>query len=168
MKINDTNGAEKGGWTVRGPVSAGEWDRLWDLRWRVLRAPWGQPRGSERDALDDVAVQRIAVAAGGRVVGVGRLQLNSAEEGQVRYMAVEESMRSRGIGGALLEALEAEARRLGVRRIVLEARQEAVPFYLRHGYRVVAAGKTLFGSVAHAAMAKDLGTGAENESPRPA
>jgi GNAT superfamily N-acetyltransferase len=142
--------------TVRSPVERVEWERAYLLRWRVLRKPWGQPRDSERDPLDTIAVHRAAFADNGEVVGVGRLHLNSPTEGQIRYMAVDEQWQGQGIGTAILCALEAEAVRLGVRRVVLDARSGAIPFYLRHGYRVVAPGKRLFGSIAHSVMVKDF------------
>jgi GNAT superfamily N-acetyltransferase len=143
--------------TIRPPIDDSEWQALFDLRWRVLRAPWGQPRGSERDELDSTGVHRIAWSQDHRVIGAGRLHLNGPDEGQVRYMAVEEGLRNHGIGRAILDALEEEARRLGVTRIVLNARDQAIPFYLRHGYRVIAPGRMLFGSIAHAVMTKTLG-----------
>jgi len=31
------------------PETAVDRERYFDLRWRVLREPWQQPRGSERD-----------------------------------------------------------------------------------------------------------------------
>ena len=143
-------------WEIRAPSGASEWARMLDLRWRVLRQPWNQPRGSEGDALDATAVHRIAVVVDGGVVGTGRLQLNSAEEAQVRYMAVAERWRNRGVGGTILAALEAEAGRLGARRVVLNARAEAIAFYRRHGYRSVAPGALLFGAIPHEVMAKEL------------
>lgn len=29
---------------LRSPASPSDWDIYFDLRWRILRAPWGQPR----------------------------------------------------------------------------------------------------------------------------
>ena len=36
------------------PRTTQEWESYFDLRWRVLREPWGQARGSERDDLGDL------------------------------------------------------------------------------------------------------------------
>lgn len=141
---------------VESCLEAGVRAHILDLRWRVLRAPWGQPRGSERDDEDDRAVHALAVLGDGQVVGVGRLHRRSASEGQIRYMAVEEVWRGRGVGARILNALEEEAVRRGFGRMMLEARAEAVPFYHRHGYRVEGEGKVLFGAIAHAVMGKVL------------
>src|SRR5437868_8913026 len=72
----------------RSPASPAEWDAYFDLRWRLLRHPWGQPRGSERDSLEDSAIHLLATDDTGRALACGRLHLNSPTEAQVRYMAV--------------------------------------------------------------------------------
>jgi GNAT superfamily N-acetyltransferase len=138
------------------PQTASDWSLYYDLRWRVLRAPWNQLRGSERDALEPDSVHLMALDPSGKPVGVGRLHLNSPTEAQVRFMAVEEHCRRTGVGTAILHALEDRARALGATSVVLEARDPAVPFYSRHGYELLGSGKTLFGSVPHRRMRKVL------------
>lgn len=138
------------------PVTEEDFSRYFDLRWRVLRAPWDQPRGSERDALEDQCWHRMACIDERIPLGVARLQRNSPEQGQIRYMAVEPAWRGRGAGRALVEALEMQARALGMNEIVLDAREESVAFYQRLGYEVLGPSHTLFGTIRHAAMRKRL------------
>jgi ribosomal protein S18 acetylase RimI-like enzyme len=71
-------------------------------------------------------------------------------------MAVHPGAQGQGVGRAVLEYLEAEARRRGLRECVLHAREQAVPFYQRLGYAVVAPSHTLFGSIPHFLMRKRL------------
>jgi ribosomal protein S18 acetylase RimI-like enzyme len=71
-------------------------------------------------------------------------------------MAVDDSWRSKGLGGRILAGLEARARVLLVNRIVLNAREQAIDFYKRHGYRVEGLAETIFGEVRHVRMRKDL------------
>ena len=55
-------------------------------------------------------------------------------------MYVDVSARGRGVGGAILRALEAEARGLGVGRIVLETGErqpEAIRLYEAAGYTLI-------------------------------
>lgn len=140
------------------PRSAAEWEAMYDLRYRVLRAPWGQPRGSER-APDDTAPATCTVLAftpEGRLVATGRLHSVAEGEGQLRFMAVEPDLQRQGVGQRLLNALEAAARQRGLRRLRLDAREAAVPFYERAGYHVVAPGHLLFGLIPHWQMVKDL------------
>jgi ABC-type Fe2+-enterobactin transport system substrate-binding protein len=53
---------------LRSPISPSEWDAYFDLRWQILRQPWGQPRGSERDSED-------VIDAAGKSLACGRLHL---------------------------------------------------------------------------------------------
>ena len=71
-------------------------------------------------------------------------------------MAVDEHARGCSYGGRILEALEAEARGRGVRKIVLNARDNAVAFYRKRGYDVIGDAETLFGVISHLRMKKSL------------
>jgi len=53
-------------------------------------------------------------------VGCGALRLLDAETAELKRMYVSPSVRGTGLGRRLVAALEAEARALGVRRLVLE------------------------------------------------
>jgi GNAT superfamily N-acetyltransferase len=140
---------------LREPKTGEEFRLYYDLRWRILREPWTQVRESARDEHENEAFHLTAWEQD-KLVGVGRLHLNSAEEAQVRYMAVEESHARCGIGGMIMDALEREARRRGVRQIVLNARENAIPFYLKHHYVLNNKTVTEFEAVVHWRMVKDL------------
>jgi GNAT superfamily N-acetyltransferase len=140
----------------RAPATDAEWERYFGLRWRVLRAPWEQPPGSERDELEDHSVHRALWDNAGNAVAVGRLHLNSPAEAQIRYMAVEPGRHGQGFGTLILRSLEDEARRLGVGVIVLNARDAAAPFYSNYGYEAIGPAQTLFGQVQHTRMMKRL------------
>ncbi|WP_297529255.1 GNAT family N-acetyltransferase [Thiohalobacter sp.] len=139
---------------VRAPRSPDELEACLALRWRLLRAPWQQPRGSERDVFDDTAVHRLAEAADGRLIGTGRLHAVDEACGQIRYMAVLPEWQGRGVGSALLASLEAAARDIGCIRIRLNAREGAVGFYARRGYVDAGPGPLLFDSIRHRVMEK--------------
>ncbi|NIR61052.1 MAG: GNAT family N-acetyltransferase [Gammaproteobacteria bacterium] len=142
--------------TILEPETEEDFERYYELRWRILRAPWHQPRGSERDALDAQAIHLMACLADRVPVGVGRLHLVAPGEARIRYMAVAPAQRGLGIGRRLLAALEGRARTAGVRRIRLEAREAAVEFYRRHGYRAAGPGHVLYGRIRHRRMDKTL------------
>jgi predicted GNAT family N-acyltransferase len=141
---------------LRPPLTDSEWDRYFDLRWRVLRAPWNQPRGSERDDFEAASIHVALWDEAGAPHAVGRLQLNSATEAQVRYMAVESAAARQGLGGRILAELERQARHSGAKLIVLNARKDVQDFYLRHGFEVTSPAPTLFGSILHVRMEKQL------------
>ena len=141
---------------LRQPRTQQDFELYYDLRWRILREPWTRSRESGQDEHEEDAVHVMAWHDGKHLVGVGRLHYNSPEEGQIRYMAVEKAYARQGIGSRILLELEANARSHGAKRIVLNAREEAIPFYTTHNYRLLAQTSTLFDSLVHWRMAKDL------------
>jgi N-acetylglutamate synthase-like GNAT family acetyltransferase len=141
---------------VRHPASEADWTAYYEIRWRVLREPWGRPRGSERDELDASSIHFMACLEDGAVAGVARLHFNSPEEAQIRYMAVAPERQGRGAGAALLRAAEEKAAAMGALRAVLNARDNARGFYEKMGYRAVKPMPALFGSIAHWWMEKKL------------
>lgn len=141
---------------IRAPATPDEWDAYYALRYRVLRQPWGAPPGSEKDQLEARAIHRIAVdTSTGRIVGCGRIHLRPDGIAQIRFMAVDEHYRGRGIGSMLLSNLEQWARDHAIPTIVLYARSTAVEFYRNHGYRVIEQAHTLYGAIEHVLMQKD-------------
>ena len=74
-----------------------EFEAYYELRWRVLRKPWGQARGTEHDEYDGKATHIAAFNDSRNLVGGGRLQLIEDKLGQVRYMAVEPNSRNQAL-----------------------------------------------------------------------
>jgi ribosomal protein S18 acetylase RimI-like enzyme len=138
------------------PSTSAELDTYYDLRWRILRQPWDQPRGSERDELDAASYKLMFKKPDGQAVAVGRLHFNSPDEAQVRYMAVDPEWDRSGLGSRILQGLEAEARKRGAQRMVLNSRDKAIGFYEKHGYQLEGSSGTLFGKVRHVRMSKAL------------
>ena len=95
------------------PNAPADFEKYFCLRWRVLREPWQQPRGSERDEREDESIHLMIRAWNGDALAAGRLHLNSPSEAQVRFMAVDPSAQGRGLGSMILEALEKRARGAG-------------------------------------------------------
>lgn len=138
------------------PESPDEWETYYDIRYRVLRQPWGQEQGSERDDTDSTSQNVLLRNEHGVAMAVGRLHLNSPTQGQIRYMAVDSPYQNSGIGGLMIQELERRAKELGAEEIILEARQRAIPFYERNGYSVVKMSYLLFGQIQHYTMVKKL------------
>ena len=141
---------------VVAPHSEKDWEQYYEVRWQVLRAPLQQPRGSEKDEYEQHAWHRMVVDETGKVVGVARLHLVSAEESQIRYMAVIEQHRRKGLATMMLESLEAIARQESVKRVILNARKSATNFYENLGYVVTGDAPEIFGSIPHVQMCKAL------------
>ena len=111
--------------TPVSPRSEAEWNGYFDLRWRVLRAPWQQPRGSEKDDRELESDHLMIVGKDSRPLAIGRLHLNSPTEAQIRFMAVDPAAQGCGLGGAILQGLEQRARLAGallpVREVLAQA-----------------------------------------------
>ena len=122
---------------LRSPSSPADWDAYFDLRWRILRAPWDQPRGSERDSEDKSAFHLLLIDPAGTALACGRFHQLSPGEAQIRYMAVAENARGCGYGRRILDGLEAEAWVQGVRKIVLNSREDVTEFCRKRGYQVI-------------------------------
>ena len=77
---------------------------------------------------------------GGRAVGCGAVRVLNPTTAEVKRMYVELDQRGKGVGRAVLASLEAAAKQLGVRRLVLETgiyQDAALTFYRRAGFTQV-------------------------------
>lgn len=82
------------------------------------------------------AVQEFIVAeVDSEVVGCGALHVFWKDLGEVRTLAVSEPHKGRGLGGALLQALEERAQALGLERLFCLTFEK--DFFQKHGYREV-------------------------------
>jgi N-acetylglutamate synthase-like GNAT family acetyltransferase len=128
------------------------------LRWRILRQPWGQKLGTERDDLefDETSFHAMAINTDGTIVGVARLQIIINFQAQIRYMAVDSQMQGKNVGSLLISYLEQIASKHGITNIILQARENAVPFYLKHNYTIKEKSFLLYNKIQHFLMAKEL------------
>jgi ribosomal protein S18 acetylase RimI-like enzyme len=138
------------------PANSREWDEYFHLRWSVLRQPWNQPRGSERDEHESDSVHLMICDTEHHPIATGRLHFNSPMEGQIRFMAVAPRWQHLGLGSRILGALEGRAKAGGTAFVVLNSRDGAVAFYEKHGYKTERPAETLFGEIAHIRMRKTL------------
>ena len=140
---------------LKQPESPEEFKSYFNLRYRILRAPWGEPEGSEVDEMEDQCFH-IMATNNGHVMGVGRMQFNTEDEAQIRYMAVEKEYEGNGIGRMIVNTLEQEAINKNVSTIILDAREPAVGFYQKLGYSIEKKSYVLFDEIQHFRMIKQL------------
>lgn len=102
----------------------------------------------------------VVIYRDGTPVGCGALRTVDAETGELKRMYVAPAARGTGLGRRLVAALEAEARALGLRRLVLETgtRQEAaVALYQATGFaRIPLYGEYLQSPDTSLCMGKEL------------
>ena len=126
------------------------------MRYEVLRKPWDQPLGSEKDNNEESSIHIMACDENNNVVGVCRLQFNSSSEAQIRFMGVSENAQGFGIGKKLIEHAEQKAKQKGATKMILQAREIAVDFYKKCGYSIVEKSFLMWDEIQHYLMKKDL------------
>ena len=95
----------------------------------------------------------------GQPVGCGAVRRIEGQAGEIKRMYVCPEARGKGAARALLEALEAEARALGLSRLVLETgvrQRAAIALYERAGFHSTAAFGEYMKSPLSLCMGKDL------------
>jgi N-acetylglutamate synthase-like GNAT family acetyltransferase len=142
---------------ARIPETSQEWEQYYQLRFTVLREPWGQLKGSEVLQDEDQADHVMVIdSENNQIVGVARMQTNTPTQGQVRCVAVAPQMQGRGVGKLVMNYLEELAQQKGIQEIILDARENAVKFYLSIGYEIFEDSYLLFGQIQHWKMRKQL------------
>jgi N-acetylglutamate synthase-like GNAT family acetyltransferase len=141
---------------IRQPKTRKEFESMYDLRWRILRKPWNQPKGSEKDELESIAYPFIALFQN-KIVGTARFHKSNESFGQIQYIVVEEPFRRKGIGAKLMEAIHLTAMNQLLKFTTLNANETALPFFEKMGYKTIEDGPLLFGEVRHKKMVRKFG-----------
>ena len=95
----------------------------------------------------------------GKPIGCGAIRRIEERTGELKRMYVTPEERGRGIGRAILQALEGQARALGISRVVLETgirQREALALYERAGFVRIAPFGEYVASPLSVCMAKEL------------
>jgi len=137
------------------PRSDVDWAAYHDIRRRILFENRGEHGVYDPDRPDERApghFPRLLVRAS-TYVGVVRVDVAEGTA-YLRRVAIDEPYQRQGLGRTLLELAETFARGQSATRVESSVARDAVPFYLKCGYRLVAAEDA---GAAHPQMYKDLG-----------
>lgn len=122
----------------------------------------GVSEDEEMDGLDGACVHFLARETHGmhetRAIGCARLRplkAGGSADAKVERVAVRAELRGRGLGGAMMAAVEAEAARRGWTRLLLHAQLRAARFYEGLGWRP-AGGDFEEAGIPHRRMTKSL------------
>ncbi len=104
------------------------------LRDKILRKPLGLTFSPEylQQEINDVL---IGYFPGDAIAGCCILSPVTETTVQLRQMAVDDSLQGQGAGSKILAFAEAQARAAGFTELMMHARREAVPFYVKNGYQ---------------------------------
>ena len=140
---------------IRPPKSKEEWKNYFIFRWELLRKPLGMSKESLEDDLEDSSYHLMGIDDENNVIASGRVHFNDNNQAQIRYMAVKDSYKRKGIGSEIVTNLEEYASSKGAKKMVLNARENALSFYLSLGYSEKGPYQSDTG-IPHSKMEKDL------------
>ena len=140
---------------IRPPESKEEWKNYFIFRWELLRKPLGMSKESLEDELEDSSYHLMGIDDENNVIASGRVHFNDNNQAQIRYMAVKDSYKRKGIGSEIVTKLEDYASSKGAKKMVLNARENALSFYLSLGYSEKGPYQSDTG-IPHSKMEKDL------------
>ena len=140
---------------IRPPESKEEWKNYFIFRWELLRKPLGMSKESLEDDLEDSSYHLMGIDDENNVIASGRVHFNDNNQAQIRYMAVKDSYKRKGIGSEIVTKLEDYASSKGAKKMVLNARENALSFYLSLGYSEKGPYQSDTG-IPHSKMEKDL------------
>ncbi len=140
---------------IKKPKTKEEFDQYYHVRWEVLRKPLGMPVGSEKMTGEDRCFHVIALADD-QICGTGMLFPKSDSTAQIKQIAVLEKFRGLKIGTKIIEALEKEAQKQGLKKIIIEARKSSQNFYLKNEYKLIENSEHISIGVEHVNMEKVL------------
>lgn len=142
---------------IISPSNKEEFEKYYQLRWEVLRAPWGKPKGSEKDDFENTSTHALMLDENNNAVAVCRLNSTDNKQiGQVRFMGVSSTAQGKGYGAKIMDYIEQEAKKQGMNKIILHARENALEFYKRCGYTVVEKSYLMWDEIQHYLMEKGI------------
>lgn len=130
------------------------WREVVSLRLRILRTPLGLTFTPEELASECDEIQ-IAALQADTLVGCLLLTPKSPLQIKMRQVAVDTPLQGQGIGKELVLFAEKTARERGFQEIVLNARENVVPFYERLGYTIIS-DRFIEVTIPHLTMQKTL------------
>ncbi|MEU3182812.1 GNAT family N-acetyltransferase [Streptomyces sp. NPDC006923] len=151
-------------YTVRVAVDPADIEACFAVRKEVFVVEQRVPEDIEYDGRDGDAVQVLAVRDDGLPLGTGRLLYGPGAAdrtggdpavGSLGRLAVGAAARGRGVGAALVRAIEEAARGRGLAVVDLHAQSHALGFYERLGYEAYGP-EFLDAGIAHRSMRRAL------------
>ena len=122
---------------IKTPKTREEFKAYYALRYKVLREPWGHPKGTEKDDYEPISEHFMAVdEQTGELLGVVKLDEKAPGVGNITHLAVSSTHQHKGVGTLLVEAVENRARKRGFKILGAMSRVTATAYFEKHGFRV--------------------------------
>jgi predicted GNAT family N-acyltransferase len=145
-------------WKIIQPFEESHWSAYYRLRYEILRKPWGQGSPDHREPDEKNALHGMILDNHEQALATARIHQIDNTTAQIRFMAVRNDMQGKGLGKAMLHFIESIGRKKipGLQKIILQSRENAVPFYQHNGYQLVEKSFLLFDNIQHFLMEKKL------------
>ena len=142
---------------IKSPVTRDDFKAYYDLRYKVLREPWGLPRGSEKDDYEPISQHFMAVNdETGELLGCVKLFEKEPGVAWVSHLAISDRHQRKGIGKMLLAHVEEVAREAGDTRIGCLSRLNTTDYFEKSGYTISGLPTHYFGTTQVVWMEKNL------------
>lgn len=142
---------------ISSPKTREEFKAYYDLRYKVLREPWGMQRGSEKDDYEPISDHYMAIdESTGELVGVVKLFEKEPGLGWFSHLAVKDSWQRKGVGKLLLTFIEEKAKEKGYKALGCLSRLNTTAFFEKEGYAVAGLPSHYLGTTQVVWMQKSL------------
>jgi N-acetylglutamate synthase-like GNAT family acetyltransferase len=142
---------------IKIPKTREDFKAYYGLRYHVLREPWGQPKGTEKDDYEPISQHFMAVDdQNGEVVGAVKLFEKETGVGQFSQMAVAQNRQRQGIGRILMDTVEAAAHDKGYKVLGIYTHLNSTGFYEKYGFIIKGLPTKIFGTTQLVWMEKDV------------
>lgn len=143
--------------TIKIPQTRDDFKAYYELRYKVLRAPWGQPKDTEKDDYEPISQHFMAIDdANGKVVGVIKMFEKTDGVGWVSHLAIDPAYQKKGVGRLLMDSVEQAAREKGFHVIGCMSRLNTTAYFERLGFRTAGLPTHYFGTTQVLWMEKEL------------
>ena len=142
---------------IRSPKTREEFKAYYNLRYQVLRQPWGQVRDTEKDDYEPISQHFMAVdEESGEIVGVVKVFEKSTGIGWFSHLAVAYDHQKSGVGRLLLEAVDQASRESGYKVLGCMSRLNTTAYFEKMGFQIAGLPTQYFGTTQVVWMEKPI------------
>ena len=143
--------------TIKSPKTRAEFKEYYDLRYRILRKPWGQVRDTEKDDYEPISHHFMAIdEETGKLVGVVKIFEKEPGVGWFSHLAVEKKYQKAGVGRMLIDAVEKQAKENGYSKLGCMSRLNTTKYFEKFGFQIEGLPTRYFGTTQVVWMEKGL------------
>lgn len=142
---------------IKAPQTREEFKAYYDLRYKVLREPWGLPRGTEKDDYEPISQHFMAIDDQTKeIVACAKLFEKEAGVAWLSHLSVAMKHQRKGFGKLLVQHIENLARDQGYNRIGCLSRLNTTDYFEQVGYKISGLPTHYFGTTQVVWMEKAL------------